>query len=348
MKQKRSNSTVTRKRPKPITSSELANWLDGKLFGECRLVTQLVPPTTPVEGGIAVAGTTKLLKTAQGSQFSVLVVSSDAEYREDQPIIKVEDTRVALALLSSRFNNRPEDNPGIHPTATIDSTAHVAEGVNVGPGTVIGPHVKIGVNTSIGPGCVIGHGTQLGDSCRLYAKVVLYDGVSIGNGVHLHSGTIIGADGFGYAVSPKGMLKIHHLAGVIIGNNVEVGANTTIYRGTLDPTRIGDRCKIDNHCFVSHNVQIGNDTVIAGKAGIGGSTKIGSRVLVGGGTTLADHISIGDDARISFCAAVTKNVPAGETFSGFPAMAHRKFTRRLYLLGRLEKMWQNVKSLSSD
>ena len=339
---------MPRKLPKPMTSSELADWLGGELFGESRLVTRLVPPTTPVEGGVAVAGTTELLRTAQGSQFSVLVVPRDVEYSQDQPIIKVADTRLALALLSSKFNHRTEGISGIHPTATIDATAYIGEGVNVGAGTVIGQHVKIGGNTSIGPGCVIEHGTELGNDCRLYAKVVLYDGVSIGDGVHLHSGTIIGADGFGYAVSPKGLLKIHHLAGVTIGNNVEVGANTTIDRGTLDDTRIGDRCKIDNHCFVSHNVQIGNDTVIAGKAGIGGSTRIGSRVLIGGATTLADHISIGDDARISFCAAVTKNVPAGETFSGFPAMAHKKFTRRLYLLGRLEKMWQTVKSLGSD
>jgi UDP-3-O-[3-hydroxymyristoyl] glucosamine N-acyltransferase len=339
---------VTRKQAKPVGSSELADWLGGKLVGECRLVTRLVPPTKPAEDGVAVAGTTEFLKAVKRAHFAALVVPEKTEGTESQPIIQVPDTRLALALLSLRFDDRPQEAAGVHPTATIHPTAHLAKGVHVGAGTVIGPHSKIGMNTFIGPGCVIGHGSQLGEKCRLFAKVVIYDGVRLGDEVYLHSGAIIGADGFGYAVSPKGVVKIHHLAGVTIGNNVEVGANSSIDRGTLDDTRIGDRCKIDNNCFLSHNIQIGNDTIIAGNTGIGGSARIGSRVLIGGGATLADHVSIGDDARISFCAAVTKDVPPGETFSGFPAMSHQKFTRRLYLLGRLERIWQGVKSLGSD
>lgn len=333
---------------KPVSSVELANWLGGELLGETRLVAHLVPPGRPVEDGVAVAGSAKLLAALEGTRLAAVVVPENLATETSLPAIQVPDARLALAQLSALFDDRPREVPGLHPAATIHPSAELGPGVSVGPNAVVEAGAVVGANSIIGPGSVIGQGSQLGEGCHLHAKVVLYDGVRLGARVTLHSGVVIGADGFGYAVSPHGLVKIHHLAGVEIGDDVEIGANASVDRGTLEPTRIGNRCKIDNNCLLGHNVQVGSDTVIAGNAGIGGSTRIGSRVLVSGGAILTDHITVGDDARISFCAMVTKDVPPGAVFSGSPAMPHRKFARRLYLLSRLERIWQMTKGLERD
>ena len=332
----------------PMSSDKLATWLGGVLEGQVRTVARLLPPSQPAPDGVVVAGTANLLEALEGVELAAVVIPQELDPATAHPIIRVPDTRLALAQLSARFDDRPQQQAGVHHQATIHPSAKLGAGVRVGAGAVIEADAEVGHHCRIGPGCVIGQGSSLGDDCVLHARVVLYDGVKLGNRVILHSGTVIGADGFGYALSPRGLVKIHHLAGVEIDDDVEIGANASVDRGTLQSTRIGARCKIDNNCYLSHNVQLGTDTVIAGNTGVGGSTRIGSRVLVGGGSSFADHLTIGDDARISLCAVVTKNVPPGEVFSGFPAMPHRKFTRRLYLQGRLERIWQTVKGLGRD
>ena len=252
----------------------------------------------------------------------------------------VSDTRLALARLSAALDARPRSEPGVHERAWVDDSARLGSGVSVAAGAVIGARAVIGDRSSIGENAVVGEGAELGVDCRIFPQVTIYDGVKLGDRVIVHAGAVLGADGFGYAAGPTGAEKIHHSAGLRLGNDVEIGANTAIDRGTLSDTLIGERTKIDNHCQIGHNVVIGDDCLIAGKAGIGGSTVIGNRVVIGGYVKIADHLRVHDGARLAGGSGLTKDVPAGETWAGEPARPHRRFVRELYLLDRLEEIWQ--------
>ena len=164
----------------------------------------------------------------------------------------------------------------------------------------------------------------------------------------MHSGAVIGSDGFGYAAGPTGATKIHHLGTVELHDDVEIGANTCIDRGTLASTVIGARTKIDNLCQIGHNVTMGTDCLVAGRSAIAGSVKIGNRVTIGGSVGISDHISIGDGVTLAAGSGVSKDIPAGETWAGAPAVPFRKWVRGLYLQGQLETIWQIVKGMKRE
>ncbi len=259
-------------------------------------------------------------------------------------VLRVSDQRLALARLSQLLDAqpRPQAQPAVHPDATLGADVVLA------PGVVVGAGARLGAGCVVGANSVVGAGVILGRDCLLHANVTLYPGACLGDRVTVHSGAVIGADGFGYAAGPHGAEKIVHSGGVVLGDDVEVGANTAIDRGTLLPTRVGARTKIDNLCQIGHNVVIGSDTLIAGMTGVAGSVHIGSGVIIGGGVGVSDHVRIGDGARIAGRSGVTKDVPPGATWAGFPAAPHRSFVRERYLIGKLEQMWQSVKALPRD
>ncbi len=260
------------------------------------------------------------------------------------PVLVVRDTRLAFARLSALFYRAAAPRPGIHPTAVVEPGAEVAEDAAIEAGAIVGAGAVVGGGCVVGKHCVVGAGATLGPSCRLHANVTLYPGVRLGARVELHSGCVIGADGFGYAAGPRGAEKVHHGGTVVIDDDVEIGANTTVDRATLGATRIGARTKIDNLCTVAHNVVIGTDCLIAGKVGIAGSSRIGDRVIIGGGAGITDHVTVNDDARIGGLAGVSKDVPKGEAWSGTPAKPLKQVVRDLYLRGRLEEIWRHVRS----
>jgi len=331
-------------------SYALADELEGDASGPVTAVQRLSTVDAAEPGSVAVAADADALAQALSGGPAAVVVPRGQELPRPSAstLIAVDDTRRALARLTALFDRRPIPVAGVHATAVIAAEATLGDGVTVGPNTVIEAGAMIGQGTRIGPNCTVGAGTRIGQDCRLHAGVVLYDGLEIGDRVELHSGCVVGADGFGYAQGPRGAVKIHHLGGVVLGDDVEVGANTAIDRGTLEPTRVGPRTKIDNHCQVGHNVSIGSDCLIAGMSGIAGSCAIGDRVILGGYVAVADHLTIGAGARIAGRAGVTKNVPAGETWAGFPAQPYRRWVRGLYLESRLERMWEAVKRLGGD
>lgn len=324
------------------SSATLAAQLGGTLHGSSRPVRELAPPERAKPDSIAVlADPQRPPANLQGTVVSSAPLPESPEYCT----IVVPDTRLALAQLSQLFAPPPKLAEGRDPSAVVHPSAELDESVALGAHVSIGPRVRIGPGSQLAAGVVIGADVVIGAGCHLYPNVTLYPGVRLGNRVTIHSGAVIGADGFGYAVGPQGALKIAHLGGVIIEDDVEIGANSCVDRGTLSDTVIGARSKLDNLCQVGHNVTIGPDCLIAGMVGIAGSTRIGRGVVIGGGAGIGDHLTIGDGARIGGRAGVTKNVPAGESWMGYPAQPLRRYIRGLYLQGQLERIWRRIREL---
>jgi len=227
--------------------------------------------------------------------------------------------------------------PGIAPGAQIAESAAVAASAWIGPHAVIGAGASIGAHCSIGPHCVIEDGVRLGDECRLQAGVFLGHGVVAGARCVFKPGAVVGADGFGFASDLDGFVKVPQLGTVRLGNDVEVGAHTTVDRGTIEDTVIADGVKLDNQVQVGHNCRIGAHTVVAGCVGISGSTVIGRRCLIGGAVGIAGHLEIGDDVIVTGYSLVTHSLPGPGTYSsGWPAVAAADWRRAVARLHRLD------------
>jgi UDP-3-O-[3-hydroxymyristoyl] glucosamine N-acyltransferase len=248
---------------------------------------------------------------------------------------------------------QPPREPTVHPSAVVDPTAVLGAGVTIGANSVVGARCEIGAMTYVGPGCVIGDDVSIGVSGRLHAHVSIYSGVRVGSRAILHSGVVIGADGFGFAPDPslaKGAWgKIPQLGGVVIGNDVEVGANTTIDRGALENTVIDDGVKIDNLVMVAHNVRIGAHTAIAACAAIAGSTVIGSRCTIGGAAGVAGHITIGDDVHVSGGTGITNDVSKPGRYTGvFPFGEHAEWQRNAAVVTQLWSLRKRLRALERE
>jgi UDP-3-O-[3-hydroxymyristoyl] glucosamine N-acyltransferase len=244
------------------------------------------------------------------------------EHLDDAPCdaLVCDSPYMAFATLTALFVAVPDVADGVHPSAVVDPSAELGDGVVVGPRAVIGANVVVGKGTIIHPGSVIEANCSLGEDCVLYANVTLYHNVRIGDRVTLHSGCVIGADGFGFAPSREGWVKIHQLGGVDIGNDVEIGANTTVDRGALDDTCIGNGVIIDNQVQIAHNVVIGDGTAIAGCTGIAGSTTIGKGCTIAGGAAIAGHLTIADGVHITATTLVSKSLNEKNSYSSGTAL----------------------------
>jgi UDP-3-O-[3-hydroxymyristoyl] glucosamine N-acyltransferase len=238
---------------------------------------------------------------------------------------------------------------GIHPTAVIAPSAQLAPGASVGPYAVIEEDVRIGAGTQIGAFCFLGCGARVGEGCRLYPRVTLYAGARLANRVILHSGAVIGSDGFGYVAENGKRRKFPQAGEVEIHEDVEIGANATIDRGSLDRTEIGAGTKLDNLVHVAHNVRIGENTVIAAQTGVSGSSVIGKNVAVGGQVGIADHCEIEDGAVVGAQAGIPsgKIVRRGQIVWGTPARPLDKFKKQFAWFSRLPELAERVKRLEN-
>jgi len=262
-------------------------------------------------------------------------------------VLRAAQPKVAFAKAGAILRERTPIANGIHPTAVVAPLARLGANVGIGPFAVIGEDASIGDGTQIGSHGVVGAGCWVGENCRIHPRVTLYAGVRIGNRVEIHSGAVIGADGFGYAFDGERYWKFPQAGIVEIGDDVEVGANATIDRGSLDDTRIAEGVKLDNLVHVGHNVQIGVHTVVAAQTGISGSSKLGHHVVCGGQVGIADHCTLEDRSIAGAQAGIPtgKTIRSGQTVWGTPARPLDKFKEAYVWFARLPELGARIKKI---
>ena len=282
------------------------------------------------------------------TRAGAVILSRQAAAACPSACIVSEQPYLYFARVSRWLNPGRNPAPGIHPTATVAS--RLPASVSVGAGAVIGEACAIGENVVIGPGCVIGEGAAIGANSLFHAKVSVYPGCVIGRRAIVHAGAVIGADGFGFAPEADGSwFKIPQIGGVVIGDDVEIGANTTIDRGALDDTVIEDGVKLDNQIQVGHNVHIGAHSALAGCVGIAGSARIGRRCTVGGGSVILGHIAIADGVNISAGTLVAKSITKAGNYTGtVPFLEHADWLKNFARLRHLDAMADKIRALEAQ
>ncbi|WP_291101841.1 MULTISPECIES: UDP-3-O-(3-hydroxymyristoyl)glucosamine N-acyltransferase [unclassified Flavobacterium] len=288
---------------------------------------------------ISFIGNKKYEKFWETSKACAAVVNEDISIGpgENRAFIKVKNADLAMSQVLELFAPpTPLFSTDIHPTATIDSTAIIGNGTRIGAGSYIGPKVQLGENITIYPNVTILDECTIGKNTIIWSGAVVRERCHIGNDCIIHPNATIGADGFGFRPDPqRGLVKIPQIGNVILGNGVEIGANTCVDRGKFSSTILGDGCKIDNLIQIGHNSKLGRFCIMAGQSGLAGSVTLGNGVLIGGSASITDHVTIGDGAIIGGGSGVTKDVPAGKTLLGYPAIESRDTLRQWAILKRL-------------
>ncbi|KZE34910.1 UDP-3-O-(3-hydroxymyristoyl)glucosamine N-acyltransferase [Crenobacter luteus] len=329
--------------------SDIVARLGGELVGEDRAVARVAPLERAQGDEISFVASPKYRKQLAGCQAGALIVPAalaEAAAEGGRPLIVTPDAYLYFARLAQLFHPAPAARAGVHPTATLAEGARVGATSEIGARVVLGRDVVVGERCRILPGVVVGDGTVIGDDVTLYPNVTVYHDCRIGSRVTIHSGAVIGADGFGFAPSRDGWVKIPQVGRVVIGDDVEIGANTTIDRGALDDTVIGQGAIIDNLVQIAHNVEVGARTAIAGCAGIAGSTKIGANVVIGGAVMMVGHISIADGTFIGGGTLVNKSIKTPDNYSSsYPLSTYKEWVSNAVHLRHLDALAKRVKSL---
>jgi UDP-3-O-[3-hydroxymyristoyl] glucosamine N-acyltransferase len=304
---------------------QLAELVQGEVDGDGNLVIQSARALHEALPGDITFADDRHFEELHHSPASAAVVSPNGS-ANGKSIIRVQDPIAAFATIFQRLRPvAPRKDSGIHPTAVIDPSAVIGSEAHIGPHVCVGAGTIIGSRCRLHSGVVIGGGCRLGDDAELYPHAVLYDGTVIGDSVIIHANAVIGADGFGYRSVDGEHVKVPQLGHVEIGDRVEIGAGTTIDRGTFGPTRIGAGTKIDNLVQIGHNCQIGDRNIIVAQAGVAGSSRTGNQVVVAAQAGIRDHVEVGDGCVIAAKAGVSKDIQKGEFVCGAPAIPLRDF-----------------------
>ena len=324
---------------------ELAALVGGEVDGEGAVeITGAADIQDARDGDIVFAETPKLFKQARESGAAAIITNVGAR-DSGKPIIAVDNPRYAFARVLEVFSPVLGKPAGIHPTAILGANVSIGENPSIGSNVHIGENVTIGNNAWIHPLVFIDSDVRLGDDVVIYPFVSIHRDVTAGNGVRIHSGTTIGSDGFGYTGVGGRHYKIPQIGGVVIGDDVEIGANVTIDRARTGKTEIGRGTKIDNLVHIAHNARIGEDCLVIAQVGISGSVRIGNRVILAGQAGIKDNISIGDNAIICARAGVISNVKPDAFVSGYPARPHKDQMRMQAVQNRLPDMLKLLKAL---
>jgi UDP-3-O-[3-hydroxymyristoyl] glucosamine N-acyltransferase len=272
----------------------------------------------------------RYLDRLEGSRAGAILLRTGLEPGVEatgRPFLAVPDPHAAMRRILERLYPERGWDGSVHPTAVVDASATLGAGVRIGPFAVVEEDVVLGDRVRVGAHAVVGAGSRVGDDALLHPGVVVYPGVELGSRVILHAGARVGVDGYGYVHEGGEHLRIPHVGGCVLEDDVEVGANSCIDRGSIGETRVGAGTKIDNLVHLGHNVRVGAGGLFVAQAGVSGSTTLGRGVIVGGQAGIGGHLEIGDGARIAGQAGIIGDVPPGETFTGFPARPHREFMR---------------------
>ncbi|WP_151903896.1 UDP-3-O-(3-hydroxymyristoyl)glucosamine N-acyltransferase [Methylophaga nitratireducenticrescens] len=331
------------------TLAKIASEIGAKLVGNAeKVITGVGTLQNATDTDISFLANTKYRQYLNSTSAGCVIVSP-ADLAEVQTnALVIDDPYVAYAKAAALLYPEQQSSLGIHPSVVVGENCQIADSARISAQVFIGNNVHIGDNVDIGAGSIIENDVYIAADSRLMSNVTLCRKVQIGERVQIHPGAVIGADGFGIANENGRWLKIPQVGSVIIGNDVEIGANTTIDRGAIDDTIISDGVKLDNQIQIGHNVFIGKHTVIAGCVGISGSTRIGSHCAIGGGTGIAGHIEIADGVQLTGMSMVTKSIMSSGTYSsGIPVEPTRDWHRNVIRYRQLDKLNDRIKQLES-
>jgi UDP-3-O-[3-hydroxymyristoyl] glucosamine N-acyltransferase len=333
------------------TLAQIAEHIHAEVLGDAQhQVSAVATLQNASVNTISFLANTKYKKFLQTTKAGAVLVDKTAtELSLTVNLIVVDDPYVAYAKVAALLNPRKKGAPGIHPTAWIEPSAELADDVSIGAQVTIGANTVLKSGVEIGAGSVIEDNVTISEGTCIRPNVTICSGTIIGQRVIIHPGVVIGADGFGIANDQGKWIKVPQLGVVVIGNDVEIGANTTIDRGAIDDTMIADGVKLDNQIQIGHNTIIGEHTVIAGCVGISGSTQIGKHCAIGGGTGIAGHIRIADGVQMTGMSMVTKSITeSGSYSSGIPVEPTRQWHKSIVRYRNMDKLFERVNQLEKQ
>ena len=335
-----------------FTAGQIAAMINGTVEGNPEIQVHKLSKIEQGEpGSITFLGNPKYAQYLYQTNASVIIVNSDftPEKPLEATLIRVENAYTAFAMMLDAYNQIKQNKTGVSKQSCIAETATIGENCYIAEFVSIGENVVVGNNAKIYPGSVIGDNTTVGDHTVIYAGVKIYSDCSIGSGCTLHAGVVIGADGFGFATqSDNQYQKVAQIGNVIIEDNVEIGANTTIDRATLGSTIIRKGVKIDNLIQIAHNVEIGENTVIAAQSGIAGSARIGKNCMIAGQVGIIGHLEVGDNVKIAAQSGISTSVPANSILMGSPAFDISAYRKAYVHFRNLQKLNDRVNKLEKE
>jgi len=335
------------KTQKSYTLGDLVRLCGGELIGSADIVICSVSTLESAGAGdISFVSQARFVAQLATTKSDAVIVGEELREATSLPRIVCANPYAYYAMVAGLLNPAPPVVPGIAPNAVVSASSKIAGSAQIGPHVVIEAGVEIGAGAVIGAGCYIGEQSRVGAGTRLYPNVTIYHGCEIGERCLIHSGAVIGADGFGIAKDAGVWKKIPQVGGVRIGNDVEIGANTTIDRGALDDTVIGNGAKLDNQIQVAHNVTIGDHTAIAACVGIAGSARIGNHCALGGASMIYGHIAIADHVSVSAGTLIMKSLDEPGTYTGvYPFTTHQRWLKNAAQLRQLDELAKRVRHL---
>jgi UDP-3-O-[3-hydroxymyristoyl] glucosamine N-acyltransferase len=328
-----------------ITASQLAEQLRGEVLGDGSVqLNGFAPADSARPGDLTFAEKESYFAAAEQSQAAAILVAGPFT-SSTKVLIRVPNTRVAVARVLPLFFPTVQPPSGIHPSAVVAPSAQVDSTAYIGPHCEVGARVTLGARSVLLGGNYLGDDCRVGDDVRLFPNVVVYARSQIGHRVSIHAGTVIGSDGYGYVFDEGRHLKVLQVGQVIIHDDVEIGANTAIDRGALGPTVIGEGTKIDNLVHVAHNVVLGRHCIITGQVGFAGSTRLGDYCVVAAQSGIADHLSIGNQVTIGAKSGVMRDIPDGGRVLGIPAAPDKLAKRQIIAVQQLPELIRRMREL---
>ena len=334
-----------------FSAKQIAEYIQGVIVGdENASVHTFAKIEEGIPGALSFLSNPKYTHFIYDTKSSIVLVNKDFEPEREikTTLIKVDNAYESLAKLMALYEASIPKKTGIDPLASIAKTAKIGQNVYIGPFACIEDGAVIGDNTYIHPHVTVGYNAKVGENAILYPHVTVYHDCRIGNNCILHAGSVVGADGFGFAPSPEGYEKIPQIGIAILEDDVEIGANTCIDRATMGATVIHKGVKLDNLIQIAHNVEVGSNTVMASQVGVAGSAKIGEWCMFGGQVGVAGHITVGDRVNVGAQSGIPGNTKSGLTLMGYPAIDPRQFAKSAAVYKKLPEMYTELNRLQKE